>query len=285
MEFEKDSVIGERKKEIIEEIKDTEQRLQELADSLIKKEDNYDIKTTTYFKDKLEDIIVYIGKIEQTLEAVKGEKRRVYTDIEEDMLHVFSNFINLAGYGTLKEFQIYLANLAEEYFWEWKNERGIEYKYRIKVKYPGRLNTPYVITLDDQELIQFNIMEKWYGIKDKGLPEDVVRNTMNRFLEDLQDEEREEEEQLALWMARRDKPWKHSKGISNKIYLLFTKREVVYQELDDKVNNHFNRLKNVLTSIERHKQLMKKNIDRNRKKLDGEKLLYAFFASLGYKEL
>lgn len=90
-------------------------------------------------------------------------------------LHIMNGFLFNDGKLQVHDFQVFLADVTNQFVQTWAKTNGIKESISVEVRQPNTYPSLFAIYLDDQELIQFSILEKFYGVRDKIKNENEIR--------------------------------------------------------------------------------------------------------------
>jgi len=123
-------------------------------------------------------------------------------------------------------FQTYLAYYANLHLQEWLKEHQIEEPFHIAVRNPMQFPSIFALYHEDTELIQFDVINQWYGIRKRPLTEEELLKNHHNDINRIQKEIEEQEERIQKEIDRRDHPLKYYKGLKNILaYFMVGKRK------------------------------------------------------------
>lgn len=232
------------------------------------------IERVKLVEDILKEHLHFIREIEKN-------KIKIYEDFKEQVYN--NRFILSEVYGRnyKSDFQIYTASIANDYLQEWLNKNNIQKNYEIRLRNLYSFPSTYAIYLGEFELMQFNLGDKWYGIRVKGIEDKELERKYEEDLKELEDRAKKAEKDLLEWEEALKHPYKTFKGIKNKLNLI-TKNKTVKEALEDKVHVKREWLISTLIDIEMRKKQHERDKENNKLRLDAEKDLVKFFEELGY---
>lgn len=266
-------------------VKERVQKRKERHEKLNKKlrETKHEIKSTE----------TYIGRLDYVQKEIE-EYKSLTKGLDEDILDVFHDvgrvmknnrvLLNGAmGDDLNRSYQLFLADKADTYLKEWLIRKGEEPVYRIKVRAIETFPSIYAIYKGEQELIQFSLTNKWYGIREKGKTEEDIKRIHDIDIVRLNNEKKDREEELRKWQDIKEEPHTYYKGIMNKLTLWTKSKEEIEGYLDKQIRNCESWVLEAMENMEWKKQNYEIKLKEEKNKIEAEKILVPFFNEQGYQ--
>lgn len=267
------------RKKIYEE----EERDEKLRRVIVEDGSEVEAKGKGVFIDKMKEKIKLIEEYEVFTKNVGEDVKRVFYDTYDFMLpnRIFLN--DVLGDDIKRDYQIFLADKANRYLKEWLESKGITAEYEMRVREYKRFPSIYAVYSDGDEVMQFSLLRKWYGVRERGMKEQEILDRYDEKMDRLKKDEETCREKLKSAQEKRDNPLKNYPGIKNKAFILVTNKKEVYEALDKYVKSKERELVMILVEQERNRKNVKGEIERNKKRLAAQEDVEVFFGELGYE--
>lgn len=180
------------------------------------------------------------------------------------------------------EFQAYLAHVANRYLQEWLKIQSIKESFNIEERNPRQFPSTFAVYHEETELVQFNILEKEYGVRKRPETEDVVLEKHEERLVVLDKDIELQKEKVAKAIERRDYPLKHYKGLKNYISWVFLNKKKMYDSFNKLLKREESHLIYLKEEKERAIQYLPIILEENGKKRALIEKVEPFFEELGY---
>jgi len=273
------------------EVKKKMQAEQEYAkkiNKVLKNNNKRHLKPANVFTHALEEASNDLQEGLQFLQRLEGNHELVFTEA--------SKYISKQGTVSLlmnhrasnepikgHDFQVYLAHVANLHFQKWLDSKGIEETYQIDVRNSNQYPSIFAVYHDDHEIVQFSVLQQFYGMRKKPDVEEVLlekhQSTLKKIDERLQLQTLKVEEQV----SKRDHPMKHYKGIKNKLAYLFMNHQKVYEVFNKWVRREEKILLDLKMEKEREIQSFPDFLERSNNQRSYMEEVEVFFQELGYE--
>lgn len=275
------------KEKVSIQIKEEKARTQELSKHLRKQAEvvkpiGVFIKTIEEAESELKEALLFIERANQSPKLYLEESNQHIGRTKDMVLSVMNHWKRgekeIKGY----DFQAYLADACNQYFQEWMKEQSMEESLQIEVRNPRQFPSIFAIYHNQTELIQLNIFEKWYGIRENPSEEKVIK----KYKDDLKFAEENilsQIERTAIARERRDHPLQYYKGVKNFFAWLFHNKKKIYDSLDDRVKTEEARLLQDKVEKERIIQYHPELLRNCREKRALIAMVEPFFKELSYE--
>jgi hypothetical protein len=178
-------------------------------------------------------------------------------------------------------FQVFLASILNKALQSWAKKKDISDDVRVLVRNPNSFPSIFAVYVNEQEIIQFNIFDKWYGIRDVIFTEEDIRNREAENKSTNEEALKEIEEELKRWSEIKEKPTTLMRSPSDVFILLF-KRSKLNKSLDKKLSSLHRQREELLKNIKREEESIPSQIEHFHKKQVYTDLLVPFFEELSY---
>ncbi|ADO59999.1 hypothetical protein [Paenibacillus polymyxa] len=91
------------------------------------------------------------------------------------IFHIMNGFLFHDDKLLAHDFQVLLANVINRFVQEWASQKGIHEKITVRVRNEKKYPSIFAIYVEDMELIQFSLYEKFYGIRNKVFDENAIQ--------------------------------------------------------------------------------------------------------------
>lgn len=142
------------------------------------------------------------------------------------------------------DFQMFLAELLNRFVQQWTKEHGIHQEVVVKVRKPNMFPSIFAVYHGDIELIQFDILQKYYGIRDAVKSEEEINGERNKFENEQNEQIERYKNEIAEYIKMKGSPfvyvWNYHRnhkspnwfrGLINEVgeyfFLLFKKRKML----------------------------------------------------------
>lgn len=179
-------------------------------------------------------------------------------------------------------FQILLASILNKAFQNWKSDEKIDGNFSIQSRNHKSFPSIFAIYHDDyDELIQFNIFEKYYGIRVPVLSEEMVIQNYKKNIESNQESLDETIKTIEYWESVIKKPSILFKTPIDAVRY-YLKRDTILQNIDKKLNDLNLNKEDIESNIKSIEESIPEQIKRNLKRKEMIELVIPFFKSLNY---
>lgn len=212
----------------------------------------------------LEESHQYIGKTKDIVFSIMNHWKRGEKEIK--------------GY----DFQSYLADVSNRYFQEWLKANNITESFEIEVRNLQQFPSIFAVYQNGIELIQVNILDKWYGIRQKNSTEEELLEEHRRNLERADNDILSQMEKVSLAKMRREHPLQYYKGFKNFLSWLFLNKKKMYTSFDKLLKNEEARLQQYKESKELIIQCHPITLKNHLEKRGAIEKIEPFFKELNY---
>jgi len=236
----------------------------------------------------LEEVRSELEAETEFLKKAAVEPIRFFTETKErfkshrSMLFLSLNYKARQGQGSVHEFQRFLAEKMNEVFQAWLLQNGTNLPLSIRVRTRSSFPSLFAVYDGDTEILQFNIFEKTYGIRQRPLTEEEL-------LKRGQDEERrlrtlknKEEKSLAELVKVKEKPYLYSFSSWKGFYLLFLRYERTMKRINELIKETKERVCDFEKQIRLKREALPSQIQANERRRKAVEAAEPFFKSLGY---
>ncbi|PLS19009.1 hypothetical protein CVD28_00990 [Bacillus sp. M6-12] len=178
-------------------------------------------------------------------------------------------------------FQVYLASILDKAIQEWVQEKEIPYDVRVLVRNPNSFPSIFAVYVNEQEVLQFNIFDKWYGTRDIIFTEEDIRNRESKTKTINEESLKEIDQELKKWTKIKEKPTSLIRTPTD-IFVLLFKRKKLNNSLDKKVSSLQRQKEDLLKDMRREEESIPAQIEHFQKKQDYTECLIPFFKELSY---
>lgn len=181
------------------------------------------------------------------------------------------------------DFQYFLASIANNYFQEWLEEQNIEDKAEVEVRNPNSYPSIFVVYFNDEEVIQFDIFKKSYGMREKRFTEEELlqKHTKNKLR--IQSEIEKEKVKLEEIIDMKANPKKYVKFWSD-YYLIWFRRKKLKKSFDRRIKFQKKDLKFYEDELSRAEETYFYQLEKNKRMEKAINKIEPFFEKLGYEK-
>lgn len=183
---------------------------------------------------------------------------------------------------TVHEFQAYVGSRLDEVFQLWKKENGVENDATIEVRNGNTFPSIYGIYLNGQEMMQFNIFEKTYGMRFKVKPEEKILQAGQREEVRLKADEKKEKARLEDLLKFREKPFRKLLSFRVFFHLIFKKSETT-RRLNELIRQHEENLQSIQERIQYNRERLPFILQYNQIRKDTFSCIEPFFVQFHYQ--
>lgn len=257
--------------------------------SLIRERQKGELKPKEEFFDaifeaqkELDEALAFLKRAESTPAILFAEASR-YLISTRGMVYTIMNHVRTED-GKIKghDFQVYLADLANRYFQQWLRERDIPDDFAIQIRDANYFPSNFAIYHGDRELIQFNLIEKWYGVRKRPLSKETILLEDSKQAERLLAAIRKQEKSLVQAIHRRDYPRQYVKGVKHSIRYFFSNKKKLDKIFDDAVKKEEAILIQYKMEMEQAKILLPEIIENAQETATYLMQVEPFFQDIGY---
>jgi hypothetical protein len=101
--------------------------------------------------------------------------------------YIMNGFVFNDGKLLVHDFQVFLADLTDRFVQEWAKSNGITESIKVEVRMPNSYPSIFAIYHKEMELIQFNVLEKFYGVRNKVKDEETIRFDYKKLVEQIEE--------------------------------------------------------------------------------------------------
>lgn len=178
-------------------------------------------------------------------------------------------------------FQVYLATVLDRAFKEWAKEQDLEHEVAVLVRQPNSFPSIFAVYVDEREVLQFNIFERWYGIRGKLYTVEELaeqyRKSEEKALPDIENSEKK----LAYWKQVKEKPWTFIKSAKDVRILLF-KRKTMNENIEKKISSIETQIATMKQNLTIQKEHIPELMKQQEKQVNISERMRVFFVELGY---
>ena len=244
--------------------------------------DDYFIESIRQSQSDLERSLAFL------LKALE-EPKLLYTDTKDEWISNRGMLFKALEYmakgekrNNLHDFQAFIADKLDRYLKEWAKNKGITEDVKVEVRNPLTYPSIFAVYYEDQEIIQFNIFEKWYGIRES------LTTTEEEILSSGDTVMKTHEENIQSFVKRRaeyeglsKKPWGMVKTPAD-VYILLFKRKKVIEGLQKQLENFDKRIEHESKLLQQTKDSIPHQVERSKRKITGMDSIVPFFEELDY---
>jgi hypothetical protein len=244
--------------------------------------DDYYIEAIRHSQKELEESLLF-------LQRALAEPKRLFTEAKEGLHSTRSMIFKAIDYrardqkmGNQHDFQALLADKMNQVIQEWVQDRGIEGKVRIEVRTPLSFPSIFCVYYDDMEIIQFNIFEQWYGVRQKPYTEQEMIQQNEITIENHEKQIQEFKTKLDNYKKYGENPWKYVKTPMDVVIILF-KNQKLTEGLEKRISNTQKRLKEEEETLQGVKEGFPYYLNKARQERKGIDEIIPFFEELSYR--
>lgn len=183
------------------------------------------------------------------------------------------------------DFQKYIATLANAHLKDWLKRNNHDDNLHLRLRNKHSFPSIFAIYHDKTELIQIDIVNKWYGIREKSfLNKDELESKFKKYDVEYQEKIEKQEEKINHAVFTLNHPLKVFKGVKNYIaYILINKKKlnkILNSEIDKEKHQLENLIKNHEFALSRRNEIYIKHKLMN----ESSAVLEPFFNEMGFKE-
>jgi hypothetical protein len=178
-------------------------------------------------------------------------------------------------------FQVYLASLLDKGFKVWAKSQKMERSVSVLVRNPSSFPSIFAVYVDDHETVQFNIFEKWYGVREKFYTEEQLREQFEKSKENTLDCIAQTEKKKTYWVQVKEKPLTFIKKPYD-IYLLLFKYQMILANVEKKISSFEHQIKDMQKSLQEQEEAIPKQVAHYKARKDIAESVTPFFVELGY---
>lgn len=182
---------------------------------------------------------------------------------------------------TPHSFQVYLGSLLGKALQTWASEQGISQKVQVLVRTPNTFPSIFAVYVNDIEVIQFNIFKKWYGMREKFLSEDEIKERAERSKQRYQEGIQDVEKKIEKWTKAKESPASLVKNLKG-VYILLFKRKNAMANIDTLLKSFEKQKKELIKLIEEEDGRIPEQIKYQQLKEASVQLIVPFFKELNY---
>lgn len=179
-------------------------------------------------------------------------------------------------------FQILLASILNNAFQNWKSDKKVDGNFSIQSR--NHMSFPSIFAIyhdDSDELIQFNIFEKYYGIRVPVLSEEMVIQNCKKNIESNQESLDETIKSIEYWESVIKKPSILFKTPIDAVRY-YLKRDTILQNIDQKLKDLNLYKEDIESNIKSLEESIPEQIKINLKRKEKIELVLPFFESINY---
>lgn len=209
------------------------------------------INTMKDAENELKEAVAFIERAEQEPKLFLEESHEHIGKTKDIVFSIMNHWKRgekqIKGY----DFQAYLAAASNRYFQEWLKTNNITESFEIEVRNPQQFPSIFAVYQNGTELMQLNILEKWYGIRQRKSTEEEVVTEYHQELTRVDNDIVTQMEKLSLAKERRDHPLQYYKGFKNFFAWLFLNKKKLHESFEKLVKNEESKLQQYKESKER----------------------------------
>lgn len=244
--------------------------------------DDYYVEAIRHSQKELEESLLFLQK-------AFVEPELFFTTAKEGLHSTRSMIYKAIDYrardqkmGNQHDFQALLAEKMNQHLQKWVQVRGIEEQVKVEVRNPLSFPSIYCIYFNDMEVIQFNIFEQWYGVRERPLSEEEIINQSNSVVRNHEEQVEKLKKQLDDYKAYRENPWKHVKVPTDIVIILF-KMKRLKEGLNKRISNTEKRIKEEQDMLKGAKDSLPYYLEKRNKRQIGIDKIVPFFEELSYR--
>lgn len=131
-------------------------------------------------------------------------------------------------------FQVYMATILDRAFKAWSKEQDWEHDVSVLVRQPLSFPSIFALYVDEREVIQFNIFERWYGIRGKTYTEEEFIEHYRKSEENTLTDIEKTKKEIDYWKQVKGNPWTFIKNFKDVRMLLF-ERNTINENIEKKI--------------------------------------------------
>ena len=178
-------------------------------------------------------------------------------------------------------FQVYLATVLDRAFKEWAKEQDWKHEVAVLVRQPNSFPSIFAVYVDEREVLQFNIFERWYGIREKIYTEEELTEQYLKSEERTLSDIEKREKKLAYWKQVKEKPWSFIKSVKD-IHILLFKRRIMEENIEKKIASIETHIANMKQDLTIQKENIPELLEQQEKRVKISERMRVFFVELEY---
>lgn len=178
-------------------------------------------------------------------------------------------------------FQVFLASILDRGLQAWVEKNQIPHEVRILVRNPNSFPSIFAVYVNEQEIIQFNIFERWYGLRDVIFTEDEIRERAEKHKITNEEALKELDIELTKWTDIQQKPSSLIRTPWD-IFVLLFKRNKLNASLEKKVTFIKRQKEDLMKDIKFEEESIPGQIEHSQTKQVYRESLLPFFEELSY---
>ena len=223
------------------------------------------------------------------LEQAFSNPKLLFTHADKELKSTKSMIFKAVEYrakeqkmGNLHDFQALLADKMNSYLNQWAVESDIKATVNVEVMNPLSFPSIFCVYVNEMEIIQFNIFEKWYGIRIAPATEEALTERNNEEIQRCMSEIDRYHQEKRLYLDKKAQPHKYAKTIKD-FYVLLFKRSKIQEVFNKFIKTTENHLKREEQNLQAVKDALPKLIEKNRMRKEAIEIIQPFFEKLGYR--
>lgn len=232
-------------------------------------------------KEEINDYIDFLNIVEENPECFFIHAKDKIIDHRSFLFNILEYKSRKTKVGSIYDFQLYLAEKMNEVFQTWKEQNGINVNLVIKARNPRTFPTIYAVYEGDEERIQFNPFQKYYGSRFQMLSEgELIRLSQNKEI-DLKKEKKRELDRLNNLRAYQKNPYAHISSLKDAKYVFFHKKQTM-KYLDESIEQKESDINYIEKQIEENREELVASIKKHDEHKRIFKLIEPFFLKYDY---
>lgn len=195
------------------------------------------------------------------------------------------------------DFQKFMAELLNRFVQQWAKEHGIHQEVVVKVRNPNTFPSIFAVYHGDIELIQFDILKRFYGIRDAIKSEEEINEERKKFENERNEQIERCKNEIAEYVKMKESPfayvWNYHRnhkpknwfrGLINEVgeyFFLVFKRRKMLTLIDEAIKSRQTSISSYEDNIKRVDWNEKIRISKARAELTEK--LKSLFEQYGYR--
>lgn len=240
------------------------------------------------FDSLLETASLELQKSKQFLQRVEGTPHLLFKEAHIYLRSARNIVTSVMSVPHLKNdqatphaFLIYLATLLDREFKEWAKTQDWKHDISILVRQPNSFPSIFAVYVDEREVLQFNIFERWYGVREKFHTEEELmehyQKSEKRTLSDI----KKSDKKIVYWKDVQAKPWSFIKTVED-IYIFLFKRETLNQNIEKKIVSLERNIGHMMQDLVIQRESIAETLERQEKAFTIAERMRVFFVELEY---
>lgn len=240
-------------------------------------------------KDLILDGIVWgknaLDEVSTYIEGIEEDNKKVYTE-SKNTLEGKESLVKGLMVGDIRyNLQGYMVCIAGRYLTDWLRDKGISRDYKVEVCKKAEGFSECTIVLDGEEFVWFNLKDKSWSQRYKGIKELTYEYQVNKRMARYRESIKEKEMRLEEYREEKQQSEKITRKILGSVNKVILRGDNIKNELEDKIKRLEDDYSKYLKGFEERKEEANTGREVNMLRLETYKIFTEFFNKLGYEEL